>query len=368
MQGGKAETVPVKKNRDSNIELLRIIAIGMIVGLHYFHSDMGGLFKSVERGSLNYYISHIFESIFIIGPNLFVAISSYFMAETNKIKIRKITDLYILMVFWAVVFYIIGLLLGSSFNAVEFVQLFVPFLFGRRWFVETYLLFLLFVPFINLMLNHINQNSFRVLLLFQVLIYSVWPSFLTSSPTTDQGYGLLNFITIYLIIGYIKRFISIKALKNNKGKLIILYSGSMIAVVVLSILPGLLNNDVIKSVSARAWNYDFLCNLTAAVSLFLLFRIMVLKPSKIINIVASTTFGIFLIHSDFTLSKFFYQTLLRAPDYYDSEIMFLHMAATVVILFVGSALLELARKAIWKRTIDRAMNKIGFLNAVIKLF
>ena len=55
-----------KKVRQSNIELLRIIMILAVIGLHYFNGQMGGLLNNVNPGSPDYYVSHVFESLFII--------------------------------------------------------------------------------------------------------------------------------------------------------------------------------------------------------------------------------------------------------------------------------------------------------------
>ena len=52
--------------RKSNFELLRIIAIIMIIGLHYFNGSMGGALRNVVPGEFNYYFAYLFESLFII--------------------------------------------------------------------------------------------------------------------------------------------------------------------------------------------------------------------------------------------------------------------------------------------------------------
>lgn len=46
-------------NRQSNYELLRIIAMMMIIGLHYFNADMGGAIGNVSIGTTNYYLIFI---------------------------------------------------------------------------------------------------------------------------------------------------------------------------------------------------------------------------------------------------------------------------------------------------------------------
>ena len=79
--------------RQSNIELLRIIMILAIIGLHYFNGEMGGLLVNAKTNTLNYYISHIIESLFIVAVNVFVLITGYFSVSKKSINFRKLIQL-----------------------------------------------------------------------------------------------------------------------------------------------------------------------------------------------------------------------------------------------------------------------------------
>lgn len=49
-----------KKQRDSNIELLRIFTMLGVIVLHYNNAEIGGGFSAVESGSLNYYLMYMY--------------------------------------------------------------------------------------------------------------------------------------------------------------------------------------------------------------------------------------------------------------------------------------------------------------------
>ena len=72
------------KGRESNIELLRVLAMLGVILHHYNNPSIGGGLSFVKNGSLNYWILNIVESIFICAVNLFMVISAYFMASSNK--------------------------------------------------------------------------------------------------------------------------------------------------------------------------------------------------------------------------------------------------------------------------------------------
>ena len=137
-------------NRQSNYELLRIIAMMMIIGLHYFNADMGGVIDNVSIGTTNYYLTYLFESIFMVGVNVFVLISGYFMIKKDTINIRKCVDLLILLAFYGICFYIIRIFIGiDKFSIKNLIKVSLPILAGSRWFVKTYIILVILSPFIN---------------------------------------------------------------------------------------------------------------------------------------------------------------------------------------------------------------------------
>ncbi len=75
----------MKKERKSNIELLRIIAIILIISFHY-------VFKSnfkFEELTINSFIVKSFYMFGELGVNLFILITGYFMVS-GKFSIKKL--------------------------------------------------------------------------------------------------------------------------------------------------------------------------------------------------------------------------------------------------------------------------------------
>lgn len=70
------------KERNSNIELLRIVLALAVIILHYNNSDIGGAL-SVSRG-MNYNLLVILESFSICAVNTFVLISGYYLCNSGK--------------------------------------------------------------------------------------------------------------------------------------------------------------------------------------------------------------------------------------------------------------------------------------------
>ena len=67
----------MKKERQSNIELLRMLAIMGVVILHYNNQYFGAAFELVQPETVNYYILSVLESLSICAVDLFILISVY---------------------------------------------------------------------------------------------------------------------------------------------------------------------------------------------------------------------------------------------------------------------------------------------------
>lgn len=94
------------KKRESNIELLRILATCAVILLHYNNPTIGGAVKNAT--GLNYYIL-LLECLSVNAVNIFVIISGYFMCDNNKRFFSRPLELII-----QVILVKFGFLFGSS--------------------------------------------------------------------------------------------------------------------------------------------------------------------------------------------------------------------------------------------------------------
>ena len=198
-----------KTERQSNIELLRIIAMLMIVGLHFWG------FAKVSKGyvmtnSDNNLIFDIMESFCICGVNIFVLITGYFSSNTVTINFQKICSLLIDVAFWGTLGLIVSMFLWSeSFDIVKWIKIVIPYFWKSRWFVEAYIILVVLIPFLNKCINTISKKSHLILIITLLLLFSIWPTFLPNPPIDDYGYGFIHFITLYVIAIWIRRYVAV---------------------------------------------------------------------------------------------------------------------------------------------------------------
>nr|WP_295677046.1 acyltransferase family protein [uncultured Intestinibacter sp.] len=333
--------------RSSNFELLRIISIIMIITLHYLEYYA---LPHANIGTLNYYIIHFIESVCIMGVNCFVLITGYFLINKDKVNIRKIIDLLLMVAFYGFIFYFMMMFINKSeFNIKEFIKAIIPFLAGKRWFVRTYMILFLIAPYINKSLITLSKKSFQILIIILMIFFSIWPSFVPYPPVDDFGYGIINFIVLYVIGAYIKLHF-----KNNKNIVIdlIIYIICIISTYLFSLYYG------------PSWGYNFITNICGSIILFIIFSKLKIKSYKI-NYIASFVFGIYIVHCDFQTQDLVFNKLLKCKLYSNSQFLIPHMLFSIIILFIISLIIDIIRKQIFRKTIDPLTSNIKVLNKYI---
>ena len=267
------------------------------------------------------------------------------MVDSIRIKLSRALDIYFSMVFYNVLFFTIACVLGRyTFSFSELLWAVFPFFAGRKWFVETYIILLCLAPFINVLIGKLKKRSLQLLIAIQLLFFSIWPSFLPDAPITDRGYGITNFLTLYLIAAYIKRYGVFNDTKKTKVRSALCFFSSVFVIALSSVLPYL---------RKRAWDYCYIFVIIASVSAFLFFLNMRPFHNKVINTIAACTFGVYLTHASIFLQDIIYRHIMNVEGYVNTNWFIPHFLICIVIQFAFFALLEFVRLKVWNKTIGK---------------
>ena len=85
----------MNKQRNSTLELLRVLSMIGVLGLHYMNKSIGGGLNATLP--YNVVLTHFLESICITSVNVFILISGYFMIYQKTTGLRKAIDLYLVL-------------------------------------------------------------------------------------------------------------------------------------------------------------------------------------------------------------------------------------------------------------------------------
>jgi surface polysaccharide O-acyltransferase-like enzyme len=165
-----------KIHRHEGIDVLRVIAIFMIVISHSLprygnHSNPGYIDFAQAQRNLPYFVCATFFYFGQIGNCIFIICSSWFLADDDEIKYKKvvhlISDTFCISVLWLLVIW----LCKFNLSITDLVKSFFPITFGYNWFVGCYILFYLLHKVIN---KSTKNMPMKKILLYRInRIYSV---------------------------------------------------------------------------------------------------------------------------------------------------------------------------------------------------
>ena len=347
----------MKLERNYSLDLLKIVSVIFVIVLHYNNGTMGGLLSNTQPGTLNFFIAHFTEILTIIACNLFVLISGYFLCKSNKIKIRKIFDIIIILFFYGIVFYVVSIFTGLTVLNKETLKS-MMLTIDNRWFINIYILLYILHPYINKIIYSINKKQHTLLILICVFFFSVWSSLLKpqgilnlNTFVNDGGYGITNFIMLYFIGAYIRIYYDDK--KMNKLILFIIY-------ICLSLLGTLIYYNFTNAIY-----YNFIINVINSIIVFLIFKNMKISKGKFISKFAECSLAIYIIHENLFISKYIYINIFKSSEFYDSHFMIINMIYSCIAIFIICAIIEFIRKYLFKITVNKLIDKIKFLNKII---
>lgn len=158
----------VKKMRNSSIELLRIVSILMIITAHFGVHGVFHVLEESDKGmdlltadSLNWQICFTQTIGWLggLGNVLFILITGYYMIGRD-VNYRKIFLLIITLFFysWSIGVFAFGIV-GIAYDLIDVIKNLFPLYFGNNWFVSCYIIFSLFLPFINKFLNALSRGG-----------------------------------------------------------------------------------------------------------------------------------------------------------------------------------------------------------------
>lgn len=334
--------------RKSNIELLRIVAMAIIVMHHYsVHSN----FIITNDITWNKLFIQLFGFGGKVGVDVFVIITGFFMIQMS-FKLEKLVKL--LGEIW---FYGIAILIFAvckpldTVNIKNIIHSILPF--GQtNWFAYTYLVLYVLIPVLNQGIKNLSQVLYKKTLLIGGICWFAIPTFIPF--LTFQESPLLMFIYLYALGAYIRLYVG-NISKNRITQLMgIGIGGIVVGTVLIDIFtifyPGLLKHVfyfVTKGYSVFA--------LLLALSLFFYFNQLNIRYNRYINMIASTTFGIYLIHDSDLLKDYIWNQIFN-PMYYHSIYLPVYAIYAVVLVFSLGAIIDYIRINTLERTV---MRKVG---------
>lgn len=288
--------------RQLNYELLRIIAMLMVITLHYLsHTKM--LLMPGDEGGGKQILGMLLESFCIVAVNVYVLISGYFLVEAG-FRVKRVLILICQMLFYAVLIPLImmgtGILPGEGGDLYRFLQYVFPLETEHYWFAASYVFLYLFTPLLNTAVKTMSRKQLQITIGGLLLLFCGIKSVVPVRFVMDRaGYDFGWFLCVYLVAAYIRLY-GWKPLDDRK-KAWRLYIGCGLLTFAIGTGAYFINRGtgLLGYYTEVPYHYNYILCLLGAVGLFGAFRFVKIPEgffARLIGKLSPLTFGVYLFH------------------------------------------------------------------------
>ncbi len=297
----------LSKQRESNIELLRVIAIFLVLVVHVNMLSKGiGIPEHVDlQLSFVPTVTRVFFiSVSYICVDVFIIISGWYGVHAS---LRGMCKLMFMCVFLGMLGYVIGLWHDgwNGFSVGVLVKMLFDWSFPG-WFIAAYMVMYIIAPVVNTFVEHCTEQQVRyVLIAFFTLefVYGwIFPECSGSIHTFNGGYSALSLIGLYVLARYLKVFVYDGKKECMIGKVfsagtakfwLAVWMGIVIIDVILWCVMTYMN---IGQISSRIFTYTSPMIIAQSVAMFMCFKNMKLRYNRFINWLGASSLAVLIVH------------------------------------------------------------------------
>ena len=360
----------MSKTRNYGIDLLRILCMIGIVGLHIL--DIGGILKATDGTKANYCVAWSFEIIFYCATSTFAMITGflYINRTSGSYHTAAIIKLIVTAFFWCVVILVLTLCFFPTL--LSGVKSYVYALFppakggktGGYWYLTSYTFLFFMIPYINRLLNSLSKRETKVLLTLLLVFFCVAPTIgLRDYFVINEGYSPFWLIFCYMIGAYIKKY---GLFYNTKRYLLpVAFGGNVVLLLgskllIAEITTGVLGHPFAENILITYVSPFILANSVLLLSLFK--DINIKKPAlqKGILLFSGCAFSVYIIHCNTLVFENWIAGCFSAVGQLPCLLMVVCIICIPIAIYLACSCVELIRQKLFRLArIDAALEKLG---------
>ena len=342
------------KNRNSSIELLKILGLIFIVLSHSVpcYGDKNAISfidNNLATQNISEFILIVLGNLGQVGNLFFIMGSAYFLLDKNTTRMKKVAYIIADCFIISIISLLIHLLCGVKLNVKDIFTQFFPITFNKNWFVGCYLLLYIIHPFLNkIIITLKKENLLRINIVFLIL-YAV----INMIHSGHYYYtNLVGFIVIYFIVAYDKLYLQ-KFSQNTKANIrvlifaIIMFLGLLIVTNLLGLKINLFEDKMMH------WNS--IMNIFGILIGITLLNIASNKSiiNKKINYLSSLSLLFYVIHEN-DLFRYYTKPLFYQWGFSIGGNIVLWVLLEALLLFLFGMILS----AVYKLSLQKIIYKI----------
>ena len=329
--------------RKSNIELLRIVAMLLVLTVHAGFYSLGVPTPAEAVATpLNVVTRLFFQSFSVIAVLVFVLISGWFGIRP---KVKSVVNFLFQCFFYSIIIFGVMLCLGRAhldWKSIQNVLLFV----NSFWFIKAYLCLMIFAPALNAFVEAATEKQLRIVLVAFFVFQSIYGWLTTGAAWFERGYSVISFFGLYLLARYVRLYPCRPFTLPRKYDMLIYW-----AIVLLTTAAAFVMLRLGCSESTIDVVYRLTSPIIIAEALYLLLYFSKLDfQNKFVNWVAGSCFAVFLIQQNPYFGRPVYaHTIKHIYSTFNGPAVVVFTAAFILLVFVMAILTDQVRKWIWEK-------------------
>lgn len=359
----------VGSQRKTGVDILRMLSMYMVVVLHVL--GQGGVLSSAQWMSKRYMAAWWLEIAAFCAVNCFGLISGY-VGYGSKFRWSKLVGLWL-----QVAFYTVGITVLFAFFApdtvseIQWIRAFFPFTTSQYWYITAYAGMFLFLPFLNLILEHSSKVQVIGFLLAAGVMFSVLPRVLMEEPyELSNGYSMIWLIILYLLGGWIRKYNIVRYV--SKRWCVILFLGSTTLVLLSKLLfenkkIHILGKDVAGGMFVHYLSPFIILNAVALLCLFAQVDFQSQIGKNLVRWLSPAALGVYLVHVQPLVWSYGMKGIAATFSQRRTDLMALSVLGLALAIYVGCTVVELLRLRLfsWLRVqkllkgMDEKLSRLG---------
>ena len=346
----------IRKERSSNLELLRLLAMFCIVANHLV--GQGDVLR--DASGVNFLFSFFVGNAARISVNVFLIIGCWFMADAS-FRGSRFVKLWLEELFYTVILTLLMVCFYPADVKPNYViAAFFPVFGYNHWFISGYLVLILLSPFLKKILE-MRPERLKKLVLLLFAFTCIWSSVRPFENETMDT--LVWFCSMFVFAGWYKKQVCRggdqgreKSGDSSRGGWLYLFAAAAgYFLLCLLTVPPMLGSCGTVMYQASVWagqflqDYKALPNLLIAFCVFRFFLGLEIGSRRWINFFSTSTLAVYIVHQVPVFTLFLWKQLVRIPDHLDSPAWPAYMVGAILYMFLAITLLDKVREELLEK-------------------
>lgn len=326
-----------KKTRDSNMELLRLVAMLLIMMVHASYRALPAPTpEAIAADSVSMFLQIMVESFTVVGVNVFVMLSGWYGI---RLRWSRLAELLFQIAFFTVLCLGVYYALTDTLPPTPYLSILMLHE-GDYWFVKTYIALYLLSPVLNAFVQTATQRQMAVTILSLFAFQWVYGWVFEATTWLRAGYSLPSFVCLYLLARYLNIYKPTFTKWRPRTDLLVYLAICLMVTLTYFVLKSRFN------LGGLLWFYNSPTTIIAAMFLLLFFSKLSFQ-SNLVNWMGISALAVYLTHSNTPLGQYYDLYIREWHDTLPRLSFILHTAVLIVAVYLGSILIDKVRIVVW---------------------